>query len=233
MNEQTSRRVGAWAGAAFVVLSVLATFLYPQPPRIDSDPAVILDWVHPHRVGLEAGMVLGVFTGALFVFFVAQLGRRLGAAGSRALGSVLYGSGIAFAAVYALGAVPVATLVFIEGQPGGFGDGALVRLLIDLNQMMLAPAMAFGVVFLVTAGIAIVGTEVFAPWLGWAAIVISVPNAILVATSLTFSSYHAGGWTVMNWAAYIGFLVVILLISVAMNRGPKSIPGTLESSAAV
>ncbi|MGP0077774.1 hypothetical protein, partial [Mycobacterium sp.] len=68
--------MGAVSGGAFVVLSVLSTFLYPYPPAIDSDPAGILEWAHPHRVGIQAGMVLGAFTGALFVVFVAPLRDR-------------------------------------------------------------------------------------------------------------------------------------------------------------
>jgi len=226
MNEPTFRRVGAVSGGAFVVLSVLSTFLYPYPPTIDSDPAAILEWAHPHRVGIQAGMVLGAFTGAVFVVFVAALGDRIDAAGDRALGSLLYGSGIAFAAVYVLGVVPLGTLAFMEGQPGGFGDGTVVRLLFDLNWIMFAPAMALGVVFLLFTGIAIVRTEVFSPLLGWASIGVSVPVALLVYISLTFSSYHAGGWTVIGWVGFVGKLAVILWMSLAMARQPKNVNQT-------
>ncbi|MGO8769381.1 MAG: hypothetical protein ACLQIK_04380 [Mycobacterium sp.] len=226
MNERTFWRVGAVSGGAFVVLSVLSTFLYPYPPAIDSDPAGILEWAHPHRVGIQAGMVLGAFTGALFVVFVAPLRDRIDAAGDRALGSLLYGSGIAFAAVYVLGVIPLGTLVFMEGQPGGFRDGTVVRLLFDLNWTMFAPAMALGVVFLLSTGIAIVRTEVFSPLLGWASIGVSVPVALLVYISLTFSSYHGGAWTVIGWVGFIGKLAVILWMSLAMARQPKNVNQT-------
>lgn len=226
MNERTWRRAGAWSGVAFVVLSVLSTFLYPYPPAIDSDPIVILQWAHPNRVGIQAGMVLGAFTGALFVIFVAALRDLVDAAGERALGSLLYGSGIAFAAVYVLGAVPLGTLTFMEAQPGGFGDGSVVRLLFDLNWVMFAPAMALAVVFLLAAGIAIVRTEVFSPLLGWAAIVVSFPVALLVYISLTFSSYHAGAWNIVGWVGFIGKLTVILWMSLAMARQPQSVDQT-------
>jgi hypothetical protein len=233
MVEQTWRRIAAGAGIAFVLLSVLSTFLYPQPPSIDSNPAAVLEWVRAHRIGLQVGMVLGVFTGATFTFFVAALRHRLDAVSSRILGSALYGSGIAFSAVYALGVLPIAGLFFIDGQPGGFGEGTVVRLLFDLNQMMFAPAMALGVVFLLTVGIGILDTRAFSRLLGWAAIVVSVPMALVVYTALTHSSYHAGGWTIIGWFAFIGFLVVILWMSLAMIRAPKTVSLTAESPAAV
>jgi hypothetical protein len=233
MNDQTWTRVGAGTGALFVLLSVMSTFLYPQPPSIDSSPAVVLDWVRPHRIGLQIGMVCGVFTGALFTLFVAALRHQLNPVGSRVLGSALYGSGIAFSAVYALGVLPTAALVFIDGQPGGFGEGTVVRLLFDLNQMMFAPAMALGVVFLLTAGVAILDTRVLSRLLGWAAILVSVPVAFVVYTALTHSSYHAGGWTIIGWCAFIGFLIVILWTSLAMIRAPKTAALASESSAAV
>jgi hypothetical protein len=233
MNERTWRRVGALAGGAFVLLSVLSTFLYPYPPAIDSDPAVILEWAHPHRVGIQAGMVLGAFTGALFVVFLVPLRDIVDAAGEKALGSLLYGSGIAFAAVYVLGVIPLGSLVFIEGQPGGFlGGDAVVRLLFDLNYIMFAPGMAVAVVFLLAAGIAIVRTDVFTPLLGWTAIAMSVPVALLVYISLTFSSYHAGAWNIVGWAGFIGKLAVILWMSLAMIRQRKSSDRIIESAAA-
>lgn len=232
MNGQTWTRVGAGAGIAFVLLSVLSTFLYPQPPSIDSDPPVVLEWVRPHRIGLQVGTVLGVFTGAVFTSFVAALRHHLDAVGSRILGSTLYGSGMAFSAVYTLGVLPMAALVFIDGQPGGFAYSAVVRMLFDLNQMMFATAMALGVVFLLTAGIAILDTGSFSPLLAWTAIVVSVPTAFVVYTALTHSSYHAGGWTVIGWSAFIGFLIVVLWMSLAMIRAPKTVARTSKYTAA-
>lgn len=76
--------------------------------------------------------------------------------------------------------------------------------------------------FLVSTGIAIVRTEVFSPLLGWASIVVSVLVALLVHISLTFSSYHPGGWTVIGWVGFIGKLTVIIWMSLAMARQPKN-----------
>jgi hypothetical protein len=178
-------------------------------------------------------MVLGVFASLLLVWFVAHLRNLLDRAGAEALSSVVYGSGMALVAVFALGTVPVATLVFMDGQPGGIGDGALARLLIDLNQTLFAPAAGLAALVLFAAGIAMVSTKVLSPAVGWVAIVVAALDAIEVITSLTFSSYHAGPWTVIGWAAYLGLLVVILLISIAMVREPESAPALQRQAAAI
>ena len=39
IDERTWERFGALTGIAFVVLTLLAGFLYPQQPRVDSSPA--------------------------------------------------------------------------------------------------------------------------------------------------------------------------------------------------
>lgn len=219
MNDRQWKVLGVSTGVGFVVLSILATFLYPQPPRVDSNPAVVLGWAHGHRVGIEAAMAIGIFAAMLFVGFAVYMKHRLDLAGNDALGSVAYASGIALAAVYALGGIPVATLVFMDGQPGGVTDGSLVRLLIDLNQILFAPAAGLGAVFLLALGVAVINMKaVVSPVIGWAAIVVSLFGAVEVVATLTFSSYHAGAWTAVGWIAYLGFLAVILVGGIALTR---------------
>jgi hypothetical protein len=131
---------------------------------------------------------------------------------------VLYGAGIAFVAISVLGGIPYAAIVYMDGQPGGVTDGALVRLLNDLGQMLFAPTAGLTAVFLLAAGIVIITSRVLPPVLGWVAVGVSVLNAIEVVTALTFSSYHAGGWTAIAWVSFLGFLVIVLAMSIAMMR---------------
>jgi hypothetical protein len=222
VDEGIWRRVGAWCGIGYIVLSILSTFLYPQAPRVDSNPAVVLKWAQGHRVGLEAGMAIGIFAALLFLWFVAYLRHRVDPGGGDPLGSVLYGSGVAFVAISVLGGIPYAALVFMAGQPGGVSDGALVRLLNDLGQMLFAPTAGLTAVFLLATGIVIVHSRVFSPTLGWAAIGVSVLNAIEVVTALTFSSYHAGGWTAVAWVSFLGFLAIVLATSIALLRPARA-----------
>jgi len=51
---------------------------------------------------------------------------------------------------------------------------------------------------------------------------------LAVITSLTFSTYHGTGWAVPGWAAYIGFLLVVLVASISMLR--QASPTTTAST---
>ena len=220
MTDQREALVGACAGIGFVVLGLLATFLYPQPPRIDSVPSVILRWAHQHRPGIAAGMLLGVFAGLLFVWFAVYVQRRLATSGEAFLGSVAHGSGIAYAAFVALGSLPAATLVFMDGQPGGITDSNVVRLLLDLYQIRYAPATGLIAVFFFAVGISALSAGVFSRWLGWVTIVMGVLCVIETAPVLVNSSYHAGGWTEIGWVSAVGSLIVPLVMCIEILRRP-------------
>lgn len=218
VGERSWALVGGWAGIGFVLLGLLATFAYPQPPRIDSPPRVILSWAHGHRTGIYLGMLMGVFASLLFLWFVACLRRRLDSTGNEFLGSVVYGSGIAYAVFVALGSLPAATLVFMDGQPGGLTTGSVVRLLLDLYQVLYAPATALIGVLFVALGLASLTTSVFPRWLGWLAIVMGGLCVIETVPILINSSYHPGGWQVVGWIAAVGSLLVIIPVCVVILR---------------
>ena len=222
MMEPTHRDtvVGASTGIGFVVLGLLATFLYPQPPRIDSAPAVILRWVQQNRTGIAAGMILGVFSSLLFIWFAVYARQRLVAVRLEFLASVVYGSGVAYAAFVALGSLPAATLAFMEGQRGGLSNGDVVRLLLDLYVILYAPATALiGVVF-VAIGWASIQTGVFSRWVGWVSIVIGVLCLVETVPIMINSSYHPGGWAVVGWGTAVGSLILILVFCIEILRRP-------------
>jgi hypothetical protein len=219
-QKDTEALVGAWTGIGFVVLGLLATFLYPQPPRIDSSPATILRWARGHRLGIAAGMLMGVFAGLLFIWFAVYIQRRLAGARQEFLGSVAYGSGIAYAAFVALGSIPAATLVFLDGQPGGITNGDLIRLLLDLYQILYAPATGLIGVFFIAVGISALSAGVFSRWLGWLAIVMAVICLIETVPTMVNSSYHPGGWAVVGWAGAVGSLIVLLILCIEILRRP-------------
>jgi len=220
MDERNWERIGALTGIAFVVLVLLGTFLYPQQPRVDSSPATTLAWIHGHRTAIQTGMVLAIFASGALVWFVGHLRHVLDRAegGTEALSPIVFGSGIAVALMGVLGAVPTALLAFMDAQPGGIQDANIVRMLGDLNQVIYGVGVIMTLVFLGAAGFAMVRKEMVAPWLGWVSLVAAVLNGLAVVTSLTFSTYHGAAWAVPGWAAYLGFLLVVLVASISMLR---------------
>ena len=230
MEERNWERIGAFAGIAAVVLSILATFLYPQEPRIDSSAATTLAWVHAHRTGIQAGMILGVFAAGIFGWFVGHLRHELHRAenGSEMLSPTVFGSGIAVGVFAALGALPVALLAFMDAQPGGIQDATLVRMLGDLGQVLYGLGAIMTAVFAFAIGVAVLRRELAGAWLGWLSLVVGVLNAIAVVTSLTFSTYHGAAWGVPGWGAYLGFLVVVLGLAIAMLRGTATSAGRAD-----
>lgn len=212
--------IGAWAGLGFAVLGLLATFLYPQPPRIDSAPVTILRWAHEHRAGIAAGMIMGVFASLLFIWFAVYIHRRMTDAGGAFLAGVAYGSGIAYAAFVALGSLPAATLVFMEGQRGGLTDGDTVRLLLDLYQILYAPATALIAVFFVAVGLSALNNGVFSRGLGWLTIVMGVLCAVETVPIMINSSYHPGGWAAVGWVSAVGSLIVPVIMCIEILRRP-------------
>ncbi|HVM64729.1 MAG TPA: hypothetical protein VMU14_07700 [Acidimicrobiales bacterium] len=217
-DERTLERLGALAGLAFVVLTLLATFLYPQQPRIDAAPATTLAWVHNHRAALEAGMILGIFGAGFFLWFAAHLRTVLK---TERLGNLVYGSGIGVAVFGALGALPVGLLCLMDAQ-GGIQNGDVVRMLGASTQVLYAAGVIMTLVFVASAGAAMLRRELVTPWLGWVAMAVAVLNGIAIVTSMTFATYHGPGWAVPGWGAYLGFIFVVLVTSVSLARAPEA-----------
>jgi hypothetical protein len=221
------RLAGAVAGVLFVAMSALASFLYPQPPQIDSSPSEILLWVRAHRPGIEAGTVIGVFAAISFLVLGIRVRHWLDDSGIDPLGSLIGVVTTAFVAVYALGAVPLATLAILQGQ-GATGSPGLVTLLIDLNQILFAPGIGLAGVFLLAVGIALLSTRVKPAWLAWGAIGVGLLDLLEIAPALTFGNYHGAGWATLGWISFLGFLAMVLLLSVFQAREAEH-AGTVDS----
>jgi len=233
MEERTWERIGALAGIAFVVLGILATFLYPQQPRIDSTPAKTLAWLHGHRTGIQTGIVLGTFGAGLFVWFAGHLRNVLSRAehGANRITSVVFGSGIAVTVMYLLGGLPNAVLAVMDAQPGGIQDPSIVRMLGDLNGILFGFTVPAVMVFLAALGWAMLDGLIGWRWLGWISLIGAACNAIATVTMLTFSTYHGAAWGVPAWGAFLGLLVVVLVLSISMLRGRGAAPSEARPAA--
>ena len=232
MTDRALQRLGAATGLVFVLSSVLSAFVYPQQPRVDSPPATTLAWVHNHRVALQTGMVIGLFSAALLVWFVAHLRDLVERAGDGGgLAPVVFGSGIAMAAVTALSAMPIALLAFMDAQRGGLQDLSVVRMLGDLNIVLFAASSAMTAVFVFALGLSILRARWVAPWVGSLSLVVAACNAVSVWTSVTFSTYHGKAWGAVGWGAYVGLLVVIAIVGGLLVAGRRDTPAVSPAMA--
>ena len=233
MRGRTTDRVGAGAGLLFVVLSLLGAFIYPQQPQAGSPAATTLAWVHDHRVALQVGMILALFAAASFLWFAAYLRVVLASAGDRAKGlaPMIFGAGIAVAVIDALAAVPTALLAFMAAQPAGIPDATVVRMLADLNLVLFAASSVMTGLFLLAAGLAMLRGVLATAWLGWLSLVVAAFNGVAVWVGVTFSSYHGKAWNVVGWGAFIGFLVVTVILSGSLLSGRRAVPSAVPSVA--
>ena len=216
MRARTFERIGALSGLLFVVLELLAGFLYPQQPRIDSPPATTLAWVHDHRVAIQAGMICGLVGAAVLLWFVGYLRHLLARAegGAETLSPIVLGSGVALAVLSALTTLPIALLAFMDGQAGGVPSPMVVRLLGDLNLVAFGASCAVTAVFILALGLAMFARQLAAPWLGWVCLVVVACNAVSIWIALTFSSYHGKVWNPVAFGAFVGYVFVVLVIAI-------------------
>jgi len=221
MSDRRLGMFGASTGAAFALLELLAGFIYPQQPRVDGPPAATVAWAQSHRVALQTGMIFGLVAAALLVWFAGFLFSRMHRRepGGTTVGPMVLGGGVAAAVAAAVAAVPIALLAFMVGQQPGIPDPTVVRLLADLNTVLYAASAILTGVFLVAVGLAVLRSELAAPrWLGRTSLVVAACNAVTVWVVLTFTTYHGKSWNVVAFGAYIGFVFIMLTLSISMLR---------------
>ena len=229
MRDRRFERLGALSGLAFFVLAVLSGFIYPQQPRVDAGPVKTLAWVHDHRVALQTGMIFDFFAAGALLWFVGYLHRvlRRSEGDVESLSPIVFGSGVGVAVTTAVAALPTALLAFMDAQPGGIDDPSLVRALGDLNTIFFSVTSVMTAVFLGALGWAMLRGELAAPWLGWVGLVVAVFNCIAVWIGVTFSSYHGHAWLIIGWGAYVGFLIVMFLVSAFLLSRHRDVPEPL------
>jgi hypothetical protein len=232
-GDRTFERIGALSGLAFFVLAVLSGFIYPQQPRVDAAPAQTLAWVHVHHVALQAGMIFDFFAAGALLWFAGYLFRVLRRAegDTTSLAPIVLAAGIGVSVTTAMAALPTVLLAFMDAQRGGLTDLSLLRALGDLNTIFFSATSIMTAVFLAALGWAMLRRELATAWLGWIVLVVAALNCPAVWIGVTFSSYHGHSWLIIGWGAYVGFLIVILLTTITLLRGPRA-PTTSPAGAA-
>jgi hypothetical protein len=91
MRTWTFERLGALAGLAFILLSLIGDFSSGSPPGTDDSAAKIANFFQEHHRGVIASVVLTGIAGPFFVWFLAALVLRLRAVGETAWAVAAFG----------------------------------------------------------------------------------------------------------------------------------------------
>ena len=220
MDDKGWERYGAVGGIVFVVLLLLSTFMVSQPPHVDASTLKIAKYFLDHPNRILASQMIGTFAVLGFVWFVAHLRTTLKAAErvSDGLSSLVFGSGIALAALGALASVPNAVLAYAAKQKSEIitnaGSG-IVRGLFDVNLMLGNVLTILLGLFVAAAAYAMVRREVAVPWLGFAGMVVALIAFVAGATGF-FVTKNNGGVTALGLIAFLGFLAFVAVTCIWM-----------------
>ena len=223
MRDRTFERIGALSGLAFFILAVLSGFIYPQQPRVDSAPVKTLAWVHDHHAALQAGMIFDFFAAGVLLWFAGYLYRVLRHAEGEQATFARSSSPRASACPSPARSLRCPRCCSPSWMPNPAASRPVTRApLGDLNTIFFSATSVMTAVFTAALGWAMLRGELGTRWLGWLALVVAIFNCISVWIGVTFSSYHGHAWLIIGWGSYVGFLVVMLILSVVMLRQPRA-----------
>ena len=105
-----SIEAAAAAGIGYSVLAVLALTRMSSYPNLDATEAELTAWFDDdsNQILLTGALGLASISAVLFLWFVAVIRRRLGDREDRFFATVFFGSGIAYVAVWLVGAAALA-----------------------------------------------------------------------------------------------------------------------------
>jgi hypothetical protein len=194
-------------GVLFVVVLIVSFVVQGGPPDAkDHSAGEIVKYYVDHKDSLEFGAMLSGVAATAFVFFFAYVRKVLRAAEGE--GGVLSLVAPIGAAMVAVGAAIDATILFAIAEAAKKLDPTAVQALQALWDNDFLPLAVGLQLVLLSCGISIVRHGALPRWLGWVAIVLGV-----VAV------------TPIGWAAFIGGLLWVLVVSVLLTlraRAPEA-----------
>jgi hypothetical protein len=221
MNETKWERYGAGAGVAFVVLFVVSTFIVPMAPHFDSSATRVAAYVTDHRHGLMLATLLEAFAVLAFLWFIGHLRHVLNRAegGVEALSPIVFGSGVALAALGMMAALPMATLAFMAGHVSDT-SAAVVSMLFNMSFVLGALASLAAGLFTFSASWSMVRGEMLNSNLGWMGMLFTACLWVSGAADLFLSSYSRT-IDVLNLVGLLGFCLWMLMTSLVMYQHPE------------
>jgi Domain of unknown function (DUF4386) len=222
VDDSRWERWSALGGIVFVVLVLVSAFMPGSPPKTSDPTSKIVDFVHDHGGAIRwAGTVGALATIALFWFLGAVWRVLRRAEGGSPRLTVVAVIGAVFASVMAaVGGITLSVMGIVG--PKGAGGSANIRVLYILSTNLGIGTVVGIAVFLIAFGIVIVRTGVFPRWLGWLGFVVAL---VAVAATGAISSTRDVFFD-LGFAAFLGFLLWLLIVSVMMLTGRGSEPAS-------
>jgi hypothetical protein len=202
MDDAKWERYAALGGVAFVVLSVVGTFIAGAPPAADDSAVEIAEWFADNPGAIQASQFLNGLSLIGLTWWAGSLFRRmLRAENGRPRLSIVAIAGLIFGGTFALvsGAIMSATALRIDE----IGDSAQV---FYTMSMVLLSTSAFGIVAALAAISALsLRTKMLPQWLtflGWLVALLFLIGSIGSATdSAAFGFFGFAGFLV--WCIWI------------------------------
>jgi hypothetical protein len=206
-NVKNARWLIPLTGALFVVLAVVGSVLGGEPPdATDSAQEIVAHYVD-NKDAVTIGAAMVGLAAVSLVFFAGYLRTVVRSAeGDSGMLSPLVLVG---ATITAVGAALDATISFALAEAAEDIEPTSVEALQALWDNDFMPLAVGTVVFLLSAGIAVVRYGVLPKWLGWLAIVL----AVIGLTPLGFIAFLGSG---------LWILIVSIVLAVRARRGPTA-----------
>jgi hypothetical protein len=178
-----------WTGIVAVALFVVAFIVGGETPDFDASTREVLDFYNGDQTSQVIASIALVYGSIFLVFFAATLRSAMRSAAESLSNLVLVGGSL-----MALGAVIFAGLTFTLADLANsdhlerIAPGTL-QSLNALNSDFFFPLVIGTAVFLLTAALAVLNSDVLPRWMGWVALVLG----IAAVTPVGFFAFLASG----------------------------------------
>jgi hypothetical protein len=184
-------------GVAFVALVIIGGAVQGEPPGADAPAQELVSHYADNSDSIWVGALLISLGLASFIFFAGYLRRVL--RGNEARPAALPSVVLAGATVLAVGGAIDSTISIALAEAAEDIDPVAVQALQALWDNDFLPLALGASVFLLAAGLSIIGSRALPAWLGW----IAVALAII-------------GFTPVGFIAFLGAGIWILIVSVML-----------------
>lgn len=219
MSEQRQGTLGALSGAIAVGLFLAGALALGDQPALDASGAEVASYFAERQDRIQLGCALAAASAPFFVWFLATVASQARAArpgGTRA-GSVAFGCGLVFFALYL---ADVAALAVAALRPENMATAPeLAAALYDFSWMLPAMAALLGSATLASfALLALRDGAVWPRWIGWLAVAAAAAYSLRVGALFTTEGAFAADGLLGSWIPVSALAAWIIAASLALAR---------------